>query len=592
MTYSICSRLWVAVPPFISLIRTSVLVTALALSGTEARAELVGYWNFDGNVNDASGNGNNGTIHGAVVYTNGVFGGAGGAAYFDGNVADYVSVPNSASLGAAWPGCVISFWCKKTGGGFPVSKIQNDSKAGVGQCADVWYWYHVEGAGYSSISAGNTMNSTWQNLVLRWDGANITSYRDGVQLDTAPAPTFANSTDELHIGKDNRGAQNECPCSIDEVAIFNTNLTVAACKAIYNIAVSRLSYSMADMRKLFALYAAAGGTTSTSDGKTWSYVASGLPGQAGQLTESVGYFSVILSDSGSAGVRAYSASAGLAGYWDFDGTLNDASDNNNHGTVNGTVPYANGVFGGADGALSFDGNSNNYVRVSSSASLSAAWPGFVVSFWGKTGTAGSPMGNHDGTRGFMQYAFNADGWYYGYGTDYCFISAGANGDSAWHNLVLRWDGAEITSYMDGVQQANATPPSYVNSQNDLCFGRDSRFGDPFPGYSGNPYTGYVDDAAIFTVALTTNACRAIYNVGVSPLGYSMGDMIKLFTLYAAAGGKVSTSDGREWKYVAEGLPGNGGELAGSSGAYSVIFSDSGSAGVQQYAHSGTVILLL
>jgi hypothetical protein len=41
---------------------------------------LVGYWNFDGNVNDLSGQGNHGSINGTVSFVQGKFGGTNDAA--------------------------------------------------------------------------------------------------------------------------------------------------------------------------------------------------------------------------------------------------------------------------------------------------------------------------------------------------------------------------------------------------------------------------------------------------------------------------------------------------------------------------------
>jgi hypothetical protein len=52
---------------------------------------LVAYYPFDGNANDASGNGNHGTVHGATL-TEDRFGNAEGAYSFDGD--DYIKVPN------------------------------------------------------------------------------------------------------------------------------------------------------------------------------------------------------------------------------------------------------------------------------------------------------------------------------------------------------------------------------------------------------------------------------------------------------------------------------------------------------------------
>jgi len=54
---------------------------------------LVGWWPFNGNANDESGNGNNGTVNGAILTTD-RFGNDGKAYSFDG-VSNYILVNNS-----------------------------------------------------------------------------------------------------------------------------------------------------------------------------------------------------------------------------------------------------------------------------------------------------------------------------------------------------------------------------------------------------------------------------------------------------------------------------------------------------------------
>jgi len=70
---------------------------------------LVGYWPFNGNANDESGNGNNGTVNGATLTAdrNGV---AGNAYNFDG-VNDYIKCLNAGPGGN--PTVTVSFWMKR-----------------------------------------------------------------------------------------------------------------------------------------------------------------------------------------------------------------------------------------------------------------------------------------------------------------------------------------------------------------------------------------------------------------------------------------------------------------------------------------------
>ena len=66
--------------------------------GSSAQAALVGFYTLNGDVNDTSGNGNNGTIHGVVSFTNnGPF--VGSALTLDGTSrANFVSVPINTAI--------------------------------------------------------------------------------------------------------------------------------------------------------------------------------------------------------------------------------------------------------------------------------------------------------------------------------------------------------------------------------------------------------------------------------------------------------------------------------------------------------------
>ena len=64
--------------------------------GSELERGLVGWWKFDGDATDSSGNGNDGTVNGATLTTD-RHGQANGAYSFDG-VDDYIQVPHHESL--------------------------------------------------------------------------------------------------------------------------------------------------------------------------------------------------------------------------------------------------------------------------------------------------------------------------------------------------------------------------------------------------------------------------------------------------------------------------------------------------------------
>ncbi|MCP3895103.1 MAG: LamG domain-containing protein, partial [Bacteroides sp.] len=68
-----------------------LIVVGVFLCSGSASATLVGYYSFEGNANDMSGYGHNGTINGDTTFVDGVLG---QSAYFDGS-GDYIQIsPN------------------------------------------------------------------------------------------------------------------------------------------------------------------------------------------------------------------------------------------------------------------------------------------------------------------------------------------------------------------------------------------------------------------------------------------------------------------------------------------------------------------
>ncbi len=290
---------------------------------------------------------------------------------------------------------------------------------------------------------------------------------------------------------------------------------------------------------------------------------------------------------------AGAARATLVGYWNFDSNVSDQSGNGNNGTLNGNVTYAAGKFGNA---ISMTGGSTgaNNVSVPDSSSLTPLAGGFEVSVWVNTASTYTILMKGIDTPSYVGYgAYSGNSWYVGSGgSSWVSGSTAGSSNSAWDNVVMEYTGNVMTCYVNGALKSTSASFTYVNSTLPLYFGLQNESADW--GYCMN---GKIDDAAIFTAStaaglLTVAEIKSIYNVGNSTLDYSMADMNKLFTLYAAGSGTATTSDGKVWQYVASGLSG-GGTLVGGPGTYSVEFADSGTAGVQQTTvpEPGTLALL-
>jgi hypothetical protein len=198
-------------------------------------AGLVGWWKFDegsGTVaKDSSGNGNDGTIFGAVW---GV-GKYGQALDFDG-VSSYVSVPNDNLLSAP-ANLTFEAWFKvnSLSDTYPASYQQIVGKQGyldeyrvilvgntvIGQIYDASNEYTVNsGNGGVYVQTG-----VWYQAVMTYDKANLRLFVNGVLVDALPLTVSINpNTNPLFIGI-NSGAYYPFNGTIDDVRIYSRALS-------------------------------------------------------------------------------------------------------------------------------------------------------------------------------------------------------------------------------------------------------------------------------------------------------------------------------------------------------------------------------
>lgn len=209
---------------------------------------LVGYWPFNGNANDQSGNGNNGTVNGATLTTD-RFGNTNSAYSFDGTNSKIV-VPNSTSLAiqnkitlSAWVNCQTS--------------ISNGTIISKGEESQYWnygmgiynskpqYNYTNYGVGVNKI-----LNpSEWYNIVITIDSINnqMNFYVNGILYN--PLYNFSNNTittsfanllnsccnSSLTFGRNNGGTGGAAFNGIiDDIGIWNSALTQQEITNLYN----------------------------------------------------------------------------------------------------------------------------------------------------------------------------------------------------------------------------------------------------------------------------------------------------------------------------------------------------------------------
>ena len=218
--------------------------TAQLQQGTSLASGLVGHWTFDGQYlntttsTDTSGSGNNGTLTGGPVPTQGRLGQALG---FDGSN-DVVVLPNSASLQpttaitvSAWfnagspLGAQRSFVEKNPGYAIRVS---TDSKiyAYLDTTSSAW---SAMAASTAAITAGQ-----WYHAVLTYTSGQGRLYIDGVQQ----GATVTSFTGDLEYGGNNPAIGAYTPTGagywlgkIDDVRVYNRALTAGEVQQLYSM---------------------------------------------------------------------------------------------------------------------------------------------------------------------------------------------------------------------------------------------------------------------------------------------------------------------------------------------------------------------
>jgi hypothetical protein len=180
----------------------NLLLTAIAVFGiaTTTLAQLpsyvptnglVGYWPFNGNANDESINGNNGTVNGATLTINRF--GSTNAAYSFNGVSNYIECMQSGPIGV--PSITVAFWTKNigSGSGHIVSWGNNGISGEDFRVLTNAYGTCASSLGFdiynSGIAFDNTFSSnSWDFYVVIFDssiGTNINAasvYKNGVQI--------------------------------------------------------------------------------------------------------------------------------------------------------------------------------------------------------------------------------------------------------------------------------------------------------------------------------------------------------------------------------------------------------------------------
>lgn len=286
---------------------------------------LVAHWKFDEGagetVADASGNGNNGTIMGAV-WTDGV---KGAALQFDG-VSSYVRVPDSPSLNItsamtieAWirsnstdgARVIVSKWDDANSTWSYIFKDHNDTDTLRIELSKDIHADLIDLPGTNAIPLGE-----WAHVAVTFEGTTVRLYLNGV-LDaegTTTGGTIDSSWAELQIGAISGGEVFDG--MIDEVRIYNKAVSAKQIKAHYEAVHDGLAgfWSFDERQGAIARDGSGNGNDGVIQGASW---AGSIDGSALSFDGASSYVQVpssaSLNPSGSLTIEACIKSAATDG---------------------------------------------------------------------------------------------------------------------------------------------------------------------------------------------------------------------------------------------------------------------------------------
>ena len=222
----------------IYLLLTFVFAALISFAQTPAYVPtngLVGWWGFNGNANDESGNGNNGTVNGATLTTD--RDGNIDAAYSFNNssiVCANSNIPDNLFTLSAW------IYQNQSFGGIEYICLGSSSNTRWGAISsplstNMNYGRGCSGSGGSDINPMVNLNN-WLHVVYvsQGEGLNTDIYINGTLVGTTVNNTTGScSTTNLYFGVDIFSAPEYIDGKLDDIGIWNRALTPCEISELY-----------------------------------------------------------------------------------------------------------------------------------------------------------------------------------------------------------------------------------------------------------------------------------------------------------------------------------------------------------------------
>ena len=210
---------------------------------------LVGWWPFNGNANDESGNGNNGTVNGATL-TSDRFGNNNSAFFFNSDNQN-INCGNSTNLGLTTnTSLTLNYWTLSANNKWPyISKYQNVTPSNCNYAVgNNNQNFIVTGNGQNSGQIQSNSNTNWVNLCFVFNGLtdSVSTYINGAFIQKNYIIHSSNiSTSNLLFGpRFNPCCSYQIPNgNLDDIGIWNRALTECEIADLYNAQLSSFSNS-------------------------------------------------------------------------------------------------------------------------------------------------------------------------------------------------------------------------------------------------------------------------------------------------------------------------------------------------------------
>jgi hypothetical protein len=270
---------------------------------------LVGWWPFNGNANDESGNGNNGTVNGATL-TEDRFGNTNAAYSFDG-ADDFITNELSSPLILSGMGLTISSWLyfpfigpnntvpqinmiDNSGNGYGSwsTQLNTDNRVFVGLCGNAFQSPTMQ----INDSIQRSPNE-WYNIILSCDLNNNVSrlYLNGLEIGSSNNPLLQLVLTSTTFGKW-PGNDVYLTGNLDDIGIWNRALDECEIQALYNAGAQGVSPTPVSFNGLNSSYSPDDGpTTLVGSPSGGTFIGPGVtgntfdPASAGVGTHSITY---------------------------------------------------------------------------------------------------------------------------------------------------------------------------------------------------------------------------------------------------------------------------------------------------------------